>query len=195
MKNKFRIGEIVIINGTGKIYEKHIRALGIVKGKEYYFNEYLVSILSEDTEDWFSKDDLEIVMERRYKKQEKYKVALAIDMRGLDYITSKLDRLPNKNNNILKKIDIFKKYKAFKKEYAILIWTSTYWSETNFVVKTINESFKELRKMNIAYKQIIIGETDPTYIKINEFIDNDPNVDIFNIFQKIEIKNIGGILA
>ena len=195
MKNKFRIGEIVIINGTGKIYEKHIRALGIVKGKEYYFNEYLVSILSEDTEDWFSEDDLEIVMERRYKKQEKYKVALAIDMRGLDYITSKLDRLPNKNNNILKKIDIFKKYKAFKKEYAILIWTSTYWSETNFVVKTINESFKELRKMNIAYKQIIIGETDPTYIKINEFIDNDPNVDIFNIFQKIEIKNIGGILA
>ena len=195
MKNKFRIGEIVIINGTGKIYEKHIRALGIVKGKEYYFNEYLVSILSEDTEDWFSEDDLEIVMERRYKKQEKYKVALAIDMRGLDYITSKLDRLPNKNNNILKKIDIFKQYKAFKKEYAILIWTSTYWSETNFVVKTINESFKELRKMNIAYKQIIIGETDPTYIKINEFIDNDPNVDIFNIFQKIEIKNIGGILA
>ena len=195
MKNKFRIGEIVIINGTGKIYEKHIRALGIVKGKEYYFNEYLVSILSEDTEDWFSEDDLEIVMERRYKKQEKYKVALAIDMRGLDYITSKLDRLPNKNNNILKKIDIFKKYKAFKKEYAILIWTSTYWSETNFVVKTINESFKELRKMNIAYKQIIIGETDPTYIKINEFIDNDPNVDIFNIFQKIEIKNIGGILT
>ena len=195
MKNKFRIGEIVIINGIGKIYEKHIRALGIVKGKEYYFNEYLVSILSEDTEDWFSEDDLEIVMERRYKKQEKYKVALAIDMRGLDYITSKLDRLPNKNNNILKKIDIFKKYKAFKKEYAILIWTSTYWSETNFVVKTINESFKELRKMNIAYKQIIIGETDPTYIKINEFIDNDPNVDIFNIFQKIEIKNIGGILT
>ena len=195
MKNKFRIGEIVIINGKGKILEKNIRGLGIIVSKEYYFNEYLVSILSEDTEDWFSEDDLEIVMERRYKKQEKYKVALAIDMRGLDYITSKLDRLPNKNNNILKKIDIFKKYKAFKNEYAILIWTSTYWSETNFVVKTINESFKELRKMNIAYKQIIIGETDPTYIKINEFIDNDPNVDIFNIFQKIEIKNIGGILA
>ena len=195
MKNKFRIGEIVVINGTGKIHEKHIRALGIVKGKEYYFNEYLVSILSEDTEDWFSEDDLETVMERRYKKQEKYKVALAIDMRGLDYITSKLDRLPNKNNNILKKIDIFKRYNAFKKEYAILIWTSTYWSETNFVVKTINESFKELRRMDIAYKQIIIGETDPTYIKINEFIDNDPNVDIFNIFQKIEIKNIGGILT
>ena len=195
MKNKFRIGEIVIINGTGKIYEKHIRALGIVKGKEYYFNEYLVSILSEDTEDWFNEDDLEIVMERRYKKQEKYKVALAIDIRGLDFIISKLDKLPNKNNNIMKKIDIFKQYKVFKKKYAILIWTSKYWSETNFVVKIINESFNELRKMNIAYKLIIIGETDPTFIKINEFTDNDPNVDIFNIIQKIEIKNIGGILA
>ena len=195
MKNKFRIGEIVIINGKGKIYEKHIRALGIVKVKEYYYNEYLVSILSKNTEDWFSEDDLEIVMERRYKKQEKYKVALAIDMEGLDYIKSKLEKLSEKNNNIMKKIDIFKQYKVFKKKYAILIWTSTYWSETNFVVKTINESFKELRKMNIAYKQIIIGETDPTYIKINEFIDNDSNVDIFNIFQKIEIKNLGGILA
>ena len=195
MKNKFKIGEIVMIDGKGKIYEKNIRALGIVKGKEYYFNEYLVSILSEDTEDWFNEDDLEIVMERRYKKQEKYKVALAIDIRGLDFIISKLDKLPNKNNNIMKKIDIFKQYKAFKKKYAILIWTSTYWSETNFVVKIINESFNELRKMNIAYKLIIIGETDPTFIKINEFTDNDPNVDIFNIIQKIEIKNIGGILA
>ncbi len=195
MKNKFKIGEIVMIDGKGKIYEKNIRALGIVKGKEYYFNEYLVSILSEDTEDWFNEGDLEIVMERRYKKQEKYKVALAIDIRGLDFIISKLDKLPNKNNNIMKKIDIFKQYKAFKKKYAILIWTSTYWSETNFVVKIINESFNELRKMNIAYKLIIIGETDPTFIKINEFTDNDPNVDIFNIIQKIEIKNIGGILA
>ena len=76
-----------------------------------------------------------------------------------------------------------------------MAWTSTYWSENNFVVKCIQESFKELRKQNIAYKQIIVGETDPTQIKINEFIDNDINVDVFNIFHKIELKNIGGILV
>lgn len=49
--------------------------------------------------------------------------------------------------------------------------------------------------MDIAYKQIIIGETDKTYIKINEFSENDSNVDIFNLIQKVEIKNIGGLLV
>ena len=74
-----------------------------------------------------------------------------------------------------------------KKTYTILIWTSTYWSENNFAVKCIEDTLKQLRKKNIAYKQIIIGETDPTCVKINEFIDTDKSVDIFEIFQKIEI--------
>ena len=50
-------------------------------------------------------------------------------------------------------------------------------------------------KISDSLRQIIIGETDPTYVKIAEFIDNDKNLDIFKIFQKIEIKNIGGILV
>ena len=195
MKNKFRINEIVVINGKGEKYEKYTRALGIIIAKEYDFNEYLIYIISENKQDWFKEDDLEIIMERKYKKQEKYKVALAIDMRGLDYIIRKINTLPNKNNNILKKIDFYKEYKSYKYNYAILIWTSTYWSETNFVVETIQKSFKELRKKNIAYKQIIIGITNPTYVKINEFIDNDKNVDIFNISQKIKLNNVGGILV
>ncbi len=70
-----------------------------------------------------------------------------------------------------------------------------YWSENNFVVNCIQSSFKELRKQNIAYKEIIIGETNPDYMKIFEFIDNDSNVDIFEICQKIKIKNVGGILV
>ena len=92
-------------------------------------------------------------------------------------------------------IPYYNEYKVFRNTYAILVWTSTYWSENNFVVKCIQDSFKTLRENNFAYKQIIIGETNPKYIKINEFIDNDPNVDIFNINQKIELKNIGGILV
>ena len=47
----------------------------------------------------------------------------------------------------------------------------------------------------MAYKQIIIGETDPTYVEINEFTDNDSNVDIFQIFHKVELKNVGGIFS
>lgn len=195
MKNKFRIGEIVIVNGKGKIYEKKVRALAIIESKDYYFNEYLVTILSTNKQDWFCEKDIEIVMERKFKKQQKFKVALAINVKGLDIIYKKIDCMPNKYNNILKKLSFYKEYKAYKNKYAVLIWTSTYWSENNFVVKCIEDSLKELKANNIAYKQIIIGETDPTYIKINEFIDNDSNVDIFDIFQKIEVKNIGGILV
>ncbi|MGN1326931.1 MAG: hypothetical protein ACI4VQ_02440 [Clostridia bacterium] len=195
MKNKFRIGEIVVVRGQGKIFQKDYIGLGIITMKDYYFNEYLVTMISSGVEDWFKEDDIEIVMDRKIKKKDKYKVALAINMEGLSYIKNKVNLMPNKYNNILKKVDFYREYKRNKKSYAILIWTSTYWSENNFVVKCIQESFTKLRENNIAYKQIIIGETDPTFIQINEFIDNDENVDIFNIFQKIEIKNIGGILV
>ena len=195
MKNKFRIGEIVIVNGKGEIYEEHFNAIGIIEEKDYHFNQYLIIMFSNKKEDWFSEDDIRIVMERKIKKKDKYKVALAINIKGLNYIFKKVKAMPNKYNNILHKVDFYKEYKAFRNTYAILIWTSTHWSENNFVVKCIQESLKELRRQNIAYKQIIIGETDPTFIKINEFIDNDTNVDIFNVFHKIELKNMGGILV
>jgi len=195
MKNKFRIGEIVTVDGISAIYEKHFSGLGIIEEKDYYYNQYLVTMLSNEKEDWFSEESIRSVMDRRIKKKKKYKVVLAIDKRGMEYILKKVKEMPNKYNNILEKVDFYKEYKAYRKKYIILAWTSTYWSENNFVVKCIQESFKELRKQNIAYKQIIVGETDPTQIKINEFIDNDINVDVFNIFHKIELKNIGGILV
>lgn len=195
MKNKFRIGEIVVVNGKGKIYDKPIRALAMIDSKDYDFNDYFVTLLSSNKQDWFEEKDIERVMEVRIKKTEKYKVALAIENKGLDIIEDKIKMMPNKNNNILGKVDLITEYKVDKKTYTILIWTSTYWSENNFAVKCIEDTIKQLRKKNIAYKQIIIGETDPTCVKINEFIDNDKSVDIFEIFQKIEIKNMGGILV
>ena len=195
MKNKFRIGEIVVVNGKGKIYERPVKALAMIDSKDYYFNEYFVTLLSSQKQDWFEEKDIERVMEVRIKKQEKYKVALAIENRGLDIIEDRIRMMPNRYNNILGKVDLINEYKVDKKKYTILIWTSTYWSENNFVVKCIEETLKQLREKNIAYKQVIIGETDPTYIKINEFIKNDKNVDVFKIFQKIEINSIGGILV
>lgn len=194
MKNKFRIGEIVIVNGKGKIEQKHIRALGIIETKDYYFNEYLVTLLSSHKEDWFSEENIETVMERNIKKQEKFKVVLALNIKGLELIERKINSMPNKYNNILNKVDLYKEYKAYGNKYAILVWTSTYWTENNFAVKCIQDSFKELREKDLAFKQIIIGETNQDYMKVNEFIDNDNNVDIFKICQRIEIKNVGGIL-
>lgn len=195
MKNRFRKGEVVLVDGIGKISEKKHRQLGIIEAKEYFYNEYLITLISSKTEDWFREKDIKIVMERNFKKQEKFKVVLAIDIRGLEIIERKIKKMPNKHNNIFNKIDIYKEYQAYGKQYAILVWTSTYWSENNFVVNCIQSSFKELRKQNIAYKEIIIGETNPDYMKIFEFIDNDSNVDIFEICQKIKIKNVGGILV
>lgn len=195
MTNKFKIGEIVIINGKGKIYEKQTKALGIIEAKDYYYNEYLVSIFSNKKQDWFSEEDIYRVLEKTIKKTEKYKVVLAIDKKGLDIIYQKFSNIPDKNNNLLNKVDFYKEYKINRKKYALLVWTSTYWPENNFIVKIIEDNLTEFRAKNIAYKQIIIGETDPTFIKINEFISNDKNVDIFNILHKIEIKNIGGILV
>ena len=72
MKNKFRIGEIVVVNGKGKIYDKHFKALGIIQYKDYYFNEYFVTMISSNKEDWFSEEDIEIVMDRKYKKTISY---------------------------------------------------------------------------------------------------------------------------
>lgn len=195
MKNKFRIGEIVVVNGKGKIYDRPIRALAMIDSKDYDFNDYFVTLLSSQKQDWFEEKDIETVMEEATKKQEKYKVALAVENKGLDIIESKIKKMPNRNNNILGKVDFIDKYKINKKTYAILVWTSTYWTENNFAVKCIEDTLKQFRRQNIAYKQVIIGETDPTYVRINEFKKNDKNVDIFRIFQKIEIKNIGGILV
>lgn len=195
MKNKFRIGEIVVVNGKGKITEQNYKAIGIIKEKDYELNDYLVTIISDKIDDWFKEKDIQAVMDKRIKKKEKYKVILVLNKKGLDYILEKIKKLPNEHNNILKKVDLYKEYSAFKEKYVILIWTSTYWTENNFVVKCIQDSIKEFRRMDIAYKQIIIGETDKTYIKINEFSENDSNVDIFNLIQKVEIKNIGGLLV
>ena len=195
MKNKFRIGEIVVVNCKGKITEQNYKAIGIIKEKDYDLNDYLVTIISDKIDDWFKEKDIQAVMDKRIKKKEKYKVILVLNKKGLDYILEKIKKLPNEHNNILKKVDLYKEYSAFKEKYVILIWTSTYWTENNFVVKCIQDSIKEFRRMDIAYKQIIIGETDKTYIKINEFSENDSNVDIFNLIQKVEIKNIGGLLV
>lgn len=195
MKNKFMYGELVIANGKGKIFnDRKVKCLGIIKQKEYYYNEYLVKLLSSGKKDWFKERNIERVMERKYKKMEKYKVVIAIDNRGLNIIKDKIKKMPDPKNNVLLKLDYLKKYKVKKKEYTILGWSSTYWPLSNFSVGCIQKTLDELREKDIAYQQIIVGETNPTFIEIKEFIDNDENVNILEPISKIKIKNMGGIL-
>jgi len=194
MKNKFKYGELVIVNGKGKIYNEKVRTFALVECKEYYYNEYLVDLLSSRKKDWFNEKDLKRVWERKNKKMEKFKVALAIEKRGLDIIKSKLKKMPDPKNNKLLDVDYHQRYRVGRKEYVILGWTSTYWPTTNYSVNCIQTTLEELRKENIAYQQIIVGETDVTYVKINEFIDNDENVNVLEFIPKIKIKKTGGIL-
>ena len=195
MKNKFKYGELVIAKGRGKISNKEFEGLALVECKEYYYNEYLLNLLSSGSKDWFREKDLKRVLERKNKKMNKYKIVLAIDKRGLEIINRKLEKINDNKNNQLLKADFYKEYKVKNKEYVILVWTSTYWAVTNNSAACIQNTLPELRELDIAYKQIIIGETDTTYIRINEFIDNDNNVDIFDIVPKIRINNVGGILV
>lgn len=195
MKNRYEIGELVLVNGKGKISQKQTKALAIIEYKEYELNQYFVTLISSHVQDWFSEKDIYRVLDKKSNKSNKYKVVLAIEKRGLDYIANKIERENTGHNNILRKTDFYREYKINKKVYSILIWQSTYWAKNNTSIKCIEESFSELQKNNIAYKRIIIGETDQTYIKINEFTQNDDNVDIFNIVQKIEIEKLGGILV
>ena len=71
MKNKFRIGEIVVVNGKGKITEQNYKAIGIIKEKDYDLNDYLVTIISDKIDDWFKEKDIQAVMDKRIKKKEK----------------------------------------------------------------------------------------------------------------------------
>lgn len=194
MKNKFKYDELVRVNGKGKLYEKKFNTFAIVKCKEYDYNDYLVELLSNKKMEWFSEKELIRILERKNRKVDKYKIALAIDKRGLKIIKEKVNQKTDEKNNKLFHADFYKEYKVKNKEYAIFVWTSTHWPETNYSVECIQTTLPELRKKNIAYKQIIIGETDVTYIKINEFIDNDDNVNIFEILPKIKIKNVGGMI-
>lgn len=194
MMNRFKKGELVIINGIGKNTGKEFsNVIGIIEEKDYYFVQYKVNIMF-DTSDWFHERDLTRVFEKENKKICKHKVCFAIESRGLDFILKKMDALEDKTIDLFKQADIIQEYIVDDKKYFFIIWSNTYWPENNTTVKVINESFPILKKKNIAYQFISLGINEKQDIQINEFIKNDKNVDIFEVSTNIKIKKIGGII-
>lgn len=194
MMNRFKKGELVIINGIGKnTGEEYSNVLGIIEEKDYYFVQYKVNIMF-DNFDWFHEKDLKRVFEKEYKKVLKYKVCLASTEDGLDFILKRMQAMKNKTIDLFKQADIFQKYTTNNKQYFYVIWSNTYWPDNNSTVKAIKESLPILRKMNIPYQFITLGITEKDDIKIDEFIKNDRNVDIFEVSTNIKIKKIGGII-
>lgn len=194
MMNRFKKGELVIINGIGKNTGKeYSNVLGIIEEKDYYFVQYKVNIMF-DNSDWFHERDLKRVFEKEYKKVLKYKVCLASTEDGLNFIFKRMQAMKNKTIDLFKQADIFQRYVTNNKQYFYVIWSNTYWPDNNSTVKAIKESLPILRKMNIAYQFITLGITEKDDIKIDEFIKNDKNVDIFEVSTNIKIKRIGGII-
>ena len=123
-------------------------------------------------------------------------MALAIRKEGFDYITNQMKKNPEQTIDLFKQADVFQEYRVDNKVYFFIFWTDTYWPETNFTVKAIEESLSNLRRGNIGYQYIKIGITNNNEkeIKINEFIKNDDNVNIFEVLTNIKIKKFGGII-
>lgn len=57
MFNKFKINEIVLVIGIGKITNKFIYKKGKIVEKDDYYKDYLVK-LEDATEDWFKESDI-----------------------------------------------------------------------------------------------------------------------------------------
>lgn len=70
MRNKFKYGELVKINGIGKIYGKVKNELGFVIDKDEYYLDYYVDIFFGN-KDWFDEKYLERVLEKEGKENKK----------------------------------------------------------------------------------------------------------------------------
>lgn len=196
MMNRYKKGEVVVINGKGKIHgEKNVNAIGIIKEKDYYFGQYYVEIIF-GKDDWFKEQDLDRVFEKELKKTMKYKICFAIKKEGYEYIREQMMKNKEQTIDLFKQADLFQEYKADDNMYIFMFWKDTYWPENNFTVQAIEESLPELRKINIPYQYIKMGITDnrEKEIKISEFIKNDSNVNVFEVLTSINIKKIGGIV-
>lgn len=185
MTNKFKYGEVVLINGKGKFSGNSIiNKLGIVKEKEYYYNDYYVEVfLGQD--DWFNEKDLKRAIEKVNGKTKKYDIMIATTDIGAHSIYKKIKNISKENKwHQLKPI---KKYEKDGVKYCVLMWKNVYWPETNESVIQINRAIDSFKQQNIPYQYIIVGKNIDAYYK-KEFIENDPNVDVLEI--SVKIKNL-----
>lgn len=184
MTNKFKYGEVVFINGKGKISNKLIKnKIGIVVEKEYYYNDYYVEVFFGKN-DWFSENDLKRAVRRFNGKSKKYDVMIVSTLEGINKIYESLKNIPKDNK--WDKINLRKHFSKNNIDYCALAWNNTYWPKTNKSVMAINKTIREFRRNNIPYQYFIIGK-NIFYIKKDEFIDNDSNVDVADISIKLKI--------
>lgn len=57
MFNKFKIGEIVLCCGIGKVTEKQVNRIGRIIEKDYYYKDYCIKF-DDDSEEWLDENSI-----------------------------------------------------------------------------------------------------------------------------------------
>lgn len=192
MRNKFNYNELVKISGSGKIYGKIKDEFGFILEKDMIYGDYYVELFNKK-KDWFNKKDITRVFNKKRNKTEKYQIRLCTTKDGFELIKEELKEKEPISNNKFNKINMYKKFIKDNKEYIILGWKSVFWPVSNKSIKILEESIRKFKQLDIPYQYIVMNEERLTDIEIYEFIDNDSNVNIFEIERKIKkiVKNDG----
>lgn len=185
MRNKFNYNELVKISGSGKIYGKIKDEFGFILEKDMIYGDYYVELFNKK-KDWFNEKDITRVFNKKRNKTEKYQIRLCTTKDGFELIKEELKEKEPISNNKFNKINMYKKFIKDNKEYIILGWKSVFWPVSNKSIKILEESIRKFKQLDIPYQYIVMNEERLTDIEIYEFIDNDSNVNIFEIERKIK---------
>lgn len=192
MRNKFNYNELVKISGSGKIYGNIKDEFGFILEKDMIYGDYYVELFNKK-KDWFNEKDIKRVFNKKRNKTEKYQIRLCTTKEGFELIKEELKEKEPISNNKFNKINMYKKFIKDNKEYIILGWKSVFWPVSNKSIKILEDSIRKFKQLDIPYQYIVMNEERLTDIEIYEFIDNDSNVNIFEIERKIKksVKNDG----
>lgn len=189
MRSKYNNGELVKVNGFGKIYGKVKNKLGFILEKDAYFADYYISLIF-GKKDWFPENAIERVLGKKKNKVEKYQIALCTTKEGYSLIQEKLKENEPISNNKFKNMQLYEEFKRDNKEYIAIGWYSAFWPITNKSIRIMENTIQTFRKANIPYQYIVLNEENLNDIEIYQFSENDNNVDVFYVERKIKIKNL-----
>ena len=190
MRNKYKYGELVVISGKGKIYGKVKNKLGIIIEKDDFYNDYYINLFL-GKKDWFNEKELKSAFNEKKNKIPKFDIRLVLIKKGYEILKKALKDNEPISNDKFKKVSFKKKFIKDKKEYIILGWDNVFWPATNKSIKLLEKTIKKFRKLDIAFQYIVLNKDELEDVRIYEFIENDKNVDVFEV-KTIIIKKCGG---
>ena len=189
MRNKYNYNELVNVNGTGRIYGKVKNKLGLIIDKDTFYNDYYINLFF-GKKDWYKENSISRVFKEKKNKSHTYQIRLCTTRNGLELIKDNLKNKGPISNNKINQINYKKSFYNDGKEYMIIGWKSIFWPISNKSVQIIEDTIRNFRSLDIPVQYIKMNEDIPKDIEINEFIENDSNVDVFSIERKIKMKKI-----